>query len=78
MLRDLEQRHAEGPDVAGDGVALARDALGRHVVAGADKSVGVAAGAELAADAKVAELDGAVAAEEDVGGFDVCGRRRKN
>jgi len=50
---------------------LAGDALGGHVVGGADKGVCVAAGAKFAGDAEVAEFDGAGAAEEDVGGFDV-------
>ena len=71
MLRDLEQGHAQGPDVRGDGVGLAGDALWGHVVRGADERVGVAFGAELAANAEVAEFDLAVAAEENVGGFDV-------
>ncbi len=71
VLGHLEQGHAEGPDVRGDGVGLARDALGRHVVGGADEGVGVAFGAEFAADAEVAEADLARAGEEDVGGFDV-------
>lgn len=75
MLGDLEEGDAERPDVGGDGVGLAGDALRGHIVGGADEGVGVAAGAELAADAEVAELDLAVAAEEDVGGFDVCGER---
>ena len=72
VLRDFEQGDAQGPDVGGDGVGLAGDALGGHVVGGADEGVGVAFGAEFAADAEVAELDLTVAAEEDVGGFDVC------
>ena len=72
MLRDFEQGDAERPDVGGDGVGLAGDALGRHVVGCADEGVCVAFGAEFAADAEVAELDAAGAAEEDVGGFDVC------
>lgn len=67
----LEQGDAEGPDVRGDGVGLARDALGCHVVGGTDEGVGVAFRAELAADAEVAEADLARAGKEDVGGFDV-------
>ena len=74
MLGDLEQGDAQRPHVRGDGVRLARDALRRHVVRGADEGVGVAARAELAADAEVAQLDLPVAAQEDVGGLDVCGR----
>lgn len=73
MLGDFQQGDAEGPDVGGDGVGLPRDALGRHVVRGADEGVCVAASAEFAGDAEVAELDGAGAGEEDVGGFDVYG-----
>lgn len=49
-------------------------ALGGHVVGSADEGVGIALGAELAADAEVAKFDLAVAAEEDVGGFDVWKR----
>lgn len=71
MLRNLQQCHAQRPDVRGDGVGLALDPLGRHVVGGANEGVGVSFGAEFAADAKVAEFDLAVAAEQDVGGFDV-------
>lgn len=74
MLCHFEQGDAEGPHVRGDGVGLAGDALGRHVVGGADEGVCVAAGAEFARDAKVTEFDGAGAGEEDVGGFDVCSR----
>ena len=51
---------------------MSRDALGRHVVGGTDECVGIALGAEFAADAKVAEFDLPIAAEEDVGGFDIC------
>ena len=49
-------------------------ALGGHVVGGTDEGVGVALGAEFTADAKVAEFDLPVAAQENVGGFDVCER----
>jgi hypothetical protein len=71
VLRDFEQRDAEGPDIGSDGVRLAGDSFRGHVVGCADKGVGVSFGAEFAADAKVAELDLAVAAEENVGRFDV-------
>lgn len=71
VLRYFEERDAEGPDVRGDGVGLARDALGGHVVGGADEGVGVVFGAVFAADAEVAEADLPAAGEEDVGGFDV-------
>lgn len=73
MLGDFQEGDAEGPDVGGDGVGLAGDALGRHVVGGADEGVCVAARAEFAGDAEVAEFDGAGPGEEDVGGFDVWG-----
>nr|POE88384.1 hypothetical protein CFP56_11613 [Quercus suber] len=72
VLRDFQQRHAERPDVRGDGVGLPGDAFGGHVVGGADEGVGVAFGAELAADAEVAELDLALAREQDVAGLDVA------
>ncbi len=71
VLGHFQQGDAEGPDVGGDGVGLAGDALGCHVVGCADEGVGVAFGAEFAADAEVAEADLAGAGEEDVGGFDV-------
>jgi hypothetical protein len=71
VLCNLQQRDTQRPHIGGDGVGLALDPLGRHVVGSADEGVGIAFGAELAADAKVAEFDLAVAAEEDVGGFDV-------
>ena len=71
VLRNFEQRDAKGPNVRGDGVGLAGDALGGHVVGRADEGVGVAFGPEFATDAEVAEFDLAVAAEEDVGRFDV-------
>lgn len=74
MLGDFEEGDAQGPDVGGDGVGLARDALGGHVVGGADEGVGVAFGAEFAGDAEVAEADEALAGEEDVGGFDIYNR----
>ena len=73
MLSDLEEGHAKRPDIRGDGVALACDTLRRHVVASADEGIGITACAELTTDAKVAEFHGAVAAEEDVGGFYVWG-----
>ncbi len=72
MLGDLEQGDAERPDVRGDGVRLTGDALGSHVVRRADEGVCVALCAEFAADSEIAEFDLAVAAEEDVGWFDVC------
>ena len=66
VLDDLEEGDAERPDVGGDGVALALDAFGGHVVGGADEGVGVAFGAEFAGDAEVAEFDLPGAVEEDV------------
>ena len=74
MLRHFEERYPQGPDVRGDGVGLPGNALGRHVIGGADECVGIAAGAEFAANAEVAEFDLAIAAEEDVRGFDVYGQ----
>jgi len=71
VLCHLQQSDTQRPHVGGDGVGLALDALGRHVVGCADEGVGIAFGAEFAADAKVAEFDLAVAAEEDVGRLDV-------
>ena len=73
VLGYFEESNAEGPDVGGDGVGLAGDSLRSHVVGGADEGVSVAAGAEFAGDAEVAQFDGAGAGEEDVGGFDVWG-----
>ncbi len=71
VLSNLEQGHAGRPDIRGDGVRLARDALGRHVVAGSDEGIRLAFGTEVAGNAKVAQLDGAIAAEENVAWFDV-------
>jgi hypothetical protein len=62
VLSDFEERDAEGPDVRGNGIGLARDAFRGHVVRGADEGVGVAFGAELAADAKVTQFNLTVAA----------------
>ena len=69
MLSDFEKSDAERPDVRGDGVRLTCNALGGHVIGCADEGIGITFGPELTADAKVAEFDLAVAAEEDVGGF---------
>jgi hypothetical protein len=63
VLGHLQQGDAQRPHVRGDGVGLALDPLRRHVVRGADEGVGIAFGAELAADAKVAQFDLPVAAE---------------
>lgn len=79
VLGDFEEGDAQRPDVGSDGVGLAGDAFRRHVVGGADKGVGVAAGAERPADAKIAQFHLTVAAKEDVGGLDIYGmvRNRK-
>jgi hypothetical protein len=50
---------------------LTRDTFGGHVVGCTDKGVGIALCTELATDTEIAELDLTVAAEEDVGRFDV-------
>ncbi len=62
MLSDFQQRDAERPDVRSDGVGLAGDPLGCHVVGCPDERVGVTLCAEFAADSKVTELHLAVAA----------------
>ena len=71
VLRDLQKGDAERPYVRRDGVGLSLDALRGHIVGCADEGSGFALGAEFAGYAEVAELDLAVAAEEDVGRFDV-------
>lgn len=71
MLGHFQQGDAEGPDIGGDGVGLARDSFGCHVVGCADEGVGVAFGAKFTTDAEIAEADETRAGEEDVGGFDV-------
>lgn len=72
MLGDFEQRHSQGPDIRGDSVRLPGDSLGSHVIRRSNEGVGVALGAELAADAKVAEFHLTVATQEDIGWFDIC------
>lgn len=72
VLGNFEEGDAEGPDVRGDGVGLAGDALGRHVVGCADEGIGIATGAELAADTEVTQLHLSIATEEDIGGLDIC------
>ena len=71
MLCCLEQGHTKRPDVRGDCVRLAGDTLRCHVVGRADERVCVAFCAEFAAHAKIAEFNLAIAAEKDVGRFDV-------
>lgn len=66
VLGDFQQGHAQRPDVGSNGVRLASDTFWCHVVGGADERIGVTLGAELAADTKVAELDLAITAQEDV------------
>lgn len=72
MLRDLQQGHAEGPDVGGDGVRLPGDPFGGHVVGRADKRVGVTFGAELATHSEIAQFHLTIATQEDVRWFDIC------
>ena len=71
VLRDLQQRHAERPDVRVDGVGLPGDPFRRHVVRGSDESVRIPSRSELAAYAKVAQLDLPVPAQQDVRWLDV-------
>lgn len=71
VLGHLQQRDAQGPDIRRDGVGLALDALGRHVVRRPDEGIGVALGAEFPAHAEIAQFDLSVAAQEDVRGLDV-------
>lgn len=71
MLGNLEQRHTQRPDVRRDGIRLARDPLGRHIVRRADKRVGIALGPKFAADPEIAQFDLSVAAEQDIRWFDV-------
>lgn len=66
MLGDFKQSHAQGPDVGSYGVGLTSNTLWCHVIRGADERIGITLGAELAADTEVAELDLAIAAEQDV------------
>lgn len=72
MLGDFKQRHSKGPDVRRDGVRLASDSFWGHIVRCANEGVGVALCSEFTTDTEVAKLDLAVAAQENVGRFDVC------
>lgn len=71
MLSHFQKGNTEGPDVRGDGVRFASDALRCHVIGGADEGVGVPFGTELAANAKVTKADLTGAGQEDIGRFDV-------
>ena len=71
VLSHFQQSDTEGPDVRGDGVGFASNTLRGHVVGGANEGVGVPFGAELAANAEVAEADLTRTGQEDVGRFDV-------
>lgn len=71
MLCDFQQSHTQGPDVGSDGIRLSSNSFRCHVVGGTNKSIGVAFGAELAADTEVAEFDLTITAEEDIGRFDI-------
>ncbi len=72
MLCHLEECHAQAPNIRSNGVRLPCDTLRRHVVARTNKRIRVPPCAEFARDAEIAELDLAVAAEEDVTGFDIA------
>ena len=71
MLSNFQQRDTQTPDVTGDSVALACDALGRHVVAGTDEGVGITFGAKLTTHTEITELDLSLAREKDIGGFNI-------
>jgi len=71
VLGNLQKSHARRPDIGCDGIALARDTFRRHVIAGANEGVCLALSPKVSRNTKVAELDLAVPAKEDVGGFDV-------
>ena len=71
MLRHFQKSDPEGPDIRGDGVGFASNALRSHIVRGANKGVGVPFGAKLAANAKVAKADLTGSGQENVGRFDV-------
>ena len=73
MLGHFEEGNTKRPDVRGDGIRLPGDSFGSHIVRGSDEGIGIALGAEFATDAKVAELHLAIAAQENVGRFDICG-----
>lgn len=66
MLSDFHQRYTKGPHVGRDGVRLASDTLGGHVVVGANEGVGIPLCAELARHSKVNELYLPISAEENV------------
>lgn len=72
VLRDLQQRNTSRPNIRSNRVTLTRDPLRRHVVRRPDESVRVTFRAELSADAKITQLDLAVAAEQDVTRLDVA------
>lgn len=71
MLSDFKKRDAQRPDIGCDGVGLARYPFRSHVVRCTNEGIGIALGPEFSADPKIAKLDLAVAAEKDVGRFDV-------
>ena len=74
MLGDFEQGDAKRPDVRGDGVGLARDTLGGHIVGCANEGVGITLSAKLATDTEIAEPDLAGAGKKNIGWFDIwCG-----
>lgn len=51
---------------------MTSDTLRGHVVRCANEGVRIALGAEFTTDTKIAKFDLAIAAQENVGGFDVC------
>lgn len=71
VLGHFEEGDPERPHVGSDCVGLTSDSLRGHVIGCTDEGIGIAFGPEFSADAEVAELDLAVAAEEDIGGLDV-------
>jgi hypothetical protein len=72
VLGDFEQRNAGRPDVGRDGVRLASDTLGSHVIRGPDEGIGLALCTEIARHAEVAKLNVSVPADQDIGRFDVA------
>lgn len=71
MLRYFKQRNSCGPYIRCNGIRLASNSFWRHVVAGADECVGLTLGSEISRDTKIAQLDRAVTAEQDVGRLNV-------
>lgn len=72
MLRHLEQSDTKRPHVRCDCVRLPSDSLWCHVVRRADEGIGIALGAELARDTKVAKTDETIPGKENVRRLDIC------